>query len=117
MTLSDKNKYMLYGAIAMLQNLKAEELIPQSEYDDFMKVINLDTQNQTKYMKLFVDTEHIEKKVIQPLKEIQAYETIPKKRGRKAIETKIIFENVPQQDSMSKIIENEDSLALQYIYC
>lgn len=116
MTLSDKNKYMLYGAIAMLQTLDKEKLIPKSEYDDFMKVIHLDSQNQAKYIKLLVNTDYIENKIIQPLKEIQAYEKIPKKRGRKAIETKIIYENVPKPQDLSDIINEEDSLALQYIY-
>lgn len=116
MSLSDKNKYMLYGAIAMLQTLQKEELLPQSEYDDFMKVVYLDTQNQAKYIKLLVDTEHIETKIIQPLKEIQSYEKIPKKRGRKAIETKFVYENVPSPKNISEIIEEEECLALKYIY-
>ena len=116
MSLSDKNKYMLYGAIAMLQNLQKEELLPQSEYDDFMKVVYLDTQNQAKYIKLLVDTEYIETKIIQPLKEIQSYEKIPKKRGRKAIETKFVYENVPSPKNISEIIEEEECLALKYIY-
>ena len=116
MSLSDKNKYMLYGAIAMLQTLQKEELVPQSEYDDFMKVVYLDTQNQAKYIKLLVDTEYIETKIIQPLKEIQSYEKIPKKRGRKAIETKFVYENVPSPKDISKIIEEEECLALKYIY-
>ena len=116
MSLSDKNKYMLYGAIAMLQTLQKEELIPQSEYDDFMKVVYLDTQNQAKYIKLLVDTEYIETKIIQPLKEIQSYEKIPKKRGRKAIETKFVYENVPSPKNISEIIEEEECLALKYIY-
>lgn len=116
MSITEKNKHMLYGAIGMLQSLKLENIISDIDVNDFLKNIHSSDQKINNFIKLFVDINHIENNVIKPMKEECAYEQPSKRRGRKPIESKTMFENVPEKCSLSSFIQNEEKMSLQYIY-
>ena len=117
MSITEKNKHMLYGAIGMLQSLKRENIINDIDVNEFLRNLHSSDQKINNFIKIFVDTSYIENEIIKPIKEEKLYEQPVKRRGRKPIESKTVFENVPQQCSISSFIKNEEKMSLQYIYC
>lgn len=99
MTLSTKNKYMLFGAIGLIQSLLNQQLITHDIYNEFMEIIHTDDCNQQLFIQQFV----------------QQYKHKPLKRGRKKIEILYVYENLPIILSDEMIDRQSDELNLKYM--
>ena len=95
MTITTKNKYMLFGAIGLLRILFVQKQISEQIYLDFMRTM------------IYADDEKQQAFIIQFVHQFQHQ---PLKRGRKKTDFKIICENLPIILSDDDIERQEDSL-------
>ena len=99
MPLSTKNKYMLLGAIGLIQTLLTQQLISRDIFDEFIEIIYAEDIEQQLFIQTFV----------------QQFKHKPLKRGRKKIEILYLYENVPIVLSDEITDLQEDELNLKYM--
>jgi len=99
MTLSTKNKYMLLGAIGLIQSLLTQQLISKDIYDEFIEIIYAEDNDQQLFIQHFV----------------QQFKHKPLKRGRKKIEILFICENIPIVLSDEITDLQDDELNMKYM--
>lgn len=98
MTITNKNKHMLLGAIGLIHHLHRNQKISYDVYYEFMQIIHVDEQAQQTFITLFV----------------QQFQHQPLKRGRKKLEIKFINE-LPILCSDQEIDDQDDLLNLAKI--
>jgi hypothetical protein len=96
MTLSTKNKFMLFGAIGLIQSLLTQKLISQDIYNEFIEIIYAEDNDQQLFIQTFV----------------QQFKHKPLKRGRKKIEILFICENIPiaLSDEITDLQDDEENM-------
>lgn len=99
MTLSTKNKFMLLGAIGLIQSLRTKQLISQDIYNEFIEIIYAEDNDQQLFIQTFV----------------QQFKHKPLKRGRKKIEILFICENIPSIIDDATTDLQDDELNMKYM--
>ena len=94
MTITAKNKYMLFGYIGLLTQLLAQQRISEQIFHEFIDIIYADDETQQSFILLLV----------------AQFQHKPLKRGRKKTEFKIICENLPIILSDADIEKQQETL-------